>query len=323
MWIKHRIELGVDLGDTWGKLGIEPGDFGVCGAGCEATVDKHDLDPAPGREVILKLSQSSYSCRFLLFVRAKDTARAKLRWKLRGYVDHDFNRYEMARHRVVHAFGKNWLVIRGQEGSGSGYSLYGETWFESSKSGLRPVLHYSVEGHTYPGLGGLNWELKSQAVALNGGRSHERTIRVDFVVLYNAHGFEDSDFTSRFTNRRHAYYFWNRQTREFVFAGNGSTISEREMDLVANVETEEPTAEEPGVKIGGSTFYSGLKGFVGSGFEMFLRLNSLRLMKIAKGPEGRSKEWLRQFLQQCDDITEKLALEKALRARLPHSQKQR
>jgi hypothetical protein len=147
-------------------------------------------------------------------------------------------------------------------------------------------------------------------------------VRVDFVVVYTAQGFEEADFTSSFTNRRHAYYVWDRRSRQFVFSENRSTISEHEMNLVANVETEEPD-EEDGVTIGGSTFYSGLKGFVGSGFEMFLRLNSRRLMKIAKGSDSRSKEWLRTFMKQCDEIPEKLALENALRAQLPHSQKQR
>jgi len=321
LWKKHRLEQGVDLGDTWEHLGIDAGDFGACGGGsCEAAISRHDLDPTPGREVILKLTQSYNSCRFLVFVRGKHRAQAR-RWKLRGYVDHDFNRYQMASHRVVQAFGKNWLVVRGQEGSGSGYALYAETWFEVSKRGVKPVLHYSVEGRMYPGFV-LNWELKGRAVALTSGLTRLPMVRVDFGVKYITAGFEDFDFTSRFINRRKAYYFWNSRSREFVFSGNRSTISEHEMNVVANVETDS-SAEDPGVKIGGSTFFSGLKGFVGSGFEMFLRLNRERLKRIAQGPESRSKEWLRRFVMQCDDIPEKLALEKALQAHQPLSRNQR
>jgi hypothetical protein len=228
----------------------------------------------------------------------------------------------MARHHVVHAFGKNWVVIRGQEGSGSGYSLYGETWFEVGKRGVRPVLHYSVEGHTYPGLGGLNWELKSRSVALSSGRTREPIVKVSFDVVYIAEGFEDSDFKRSFVNRRNAYYVWDKRTHEFTFTRHRSSISEYEMNLIANVETE-PSAEKGGDKIGGSTFFSSLKGFVGSGYEMFLRLNTQRLMRIAHGSNSRAKEWLRKFITQCADIPEKLALEKALQARLPQSPKQR
>jgi len=322
MWNKNHIELDVDLGYTWERLGIVSGDFAGCGGDCEAANYRQELDPTPGREVILKLTQSYNSCRYLVFFRAKGNPPSKLRWRLRGYIDHDFNRYEMTRHHVVHAFRKNWLVIRGQEGSGSGYYLYGETWFEVSRRGVRPVLHYSVEGRTDPGLGGVKWELKSRAVALTNGHTREPIIRLSFVVRYTAEGFEDRNFTRRFINRRSAYYVWNKRSREFIFAGHRSTISEREMNLVANVQTEAP-AENQGVRIGQSTFYSGLKGFVGSGFEMFLRLNTHRLMKIAQGANSPAKEWLRVFVKQCDDIPEKLALEKALQARLPQSRKQR
>jgi hypothetical protein len=321
IWSKSHVVLDVDLGETWKSLGIDSGNFAGCSGDCEAAIYRHDLDPAPGREVILKLTQSHNSCRYLIFFRTKGKPAAKLRWKLRGYIDHDFNRYEMASHHVVHAFGKNWLVIRGQEGSGSGYYLYGETWLEVSERGIRPVLHYSVDGHTDPGLGGVKWELKSRAMPLSNSGARASVVKLSFIVGYTAEGFEGSDFTRRFVDRRNAYYVWNKRKHEFIFTGHRSTISEREMNLIANIETESTPADE-GVKIGESTFYSGLKGFVGSGFEMFLRLNIHRLMRIARGTSGPDKKWLRGFLKQCDDIPEKLTLERAL-DQLPQARKQR
>jgi hypothetical protein len=94
------------------------------------------------------------------------------------------------------------------------------------------------------------------------------------------------------------------------------------MNVVANVESE-PSEEEQGVRIGGSTFFSGLKGFVGSGFEMFVRLNLGRLTNIARGKNSQSKDWLREFLKQCDNTTEKLVLERALENQLPQASKRR
>jgi hypothetical protein len=322
MWSRHHNEFNVDLTRVWEQMGIDPGDFGECRGDCQATIFRNELEPTPGREVILKLTRSYDFCRYLIFSRAKDTPGARSRWKLRGYIDHDFNRYQMARHRVVHAFGKHWLVIRGQEGSGSGYSLYGETWFEVDKKGVRPVLHYSVDGVTDPGMTGLKWELEGRAVAWTNSRSREPIVRLNFAVVYTARGTEDSDFTRRFVNRRNAYYVWNGRAREFVFAPDGSTISEHEMNLIANAETESEAAEE-GVKLGQNTFFSSPKGFVGSGFEMFLRLNVRELMKIARGSNSRGKDWLREFVKQSDDIPEKMALEKALLDWLPESRKQR
>ena len=310
IWRHQRIDVPVDLAETWKQLGI---DGPACGSDCEAKVFRLDLDKQPGSEVLLKLTRSYDFCRYLIFkFRGRNLPRTR-RWKLLGYIDHDFNRYRMAEQRVVRAFGKNWLVIRGQEGSGSGYYLYGDTWFEVNKKGVRPVLHYSVDGLTDAGIGGLNWKLSSRAIAVKGTR--KQSIRVSFVVFYTAQGFEDVDFTRRFVNRRQAYYVWNKRSREFVFTKRGSTISEYEMNLVANVETE-PSSENGGVKIGGNTFFSGLRGFVGSGYEMFLRLNAARLMNIAQGRNEQSKAWLSKFLTQCEDIPEKLAIERVLLKKL-------
>jgi len=300
----------VDMSGVWQSLGITPGDFETCQGECEAKIFRTELDNSSGREVILELTRLWNVRRFLVY---KKGNAGSPRWKFLGYVDHDFNRYWMAEHRVVRAFGKNWLVIRGQEGSGSGYYLNGDTWFEVNKKGVRPVLHYSVDGLTDAGIGGLNWKLKSRPVAVGGARAP--TIRLRFVVYYTAQAFEDFSFTRRFVNRRDAYYGWNKRSRQFVFSGRPSTISEYEMNLVANVETE-PSSENGGVKIGGSTFFSSLKGFVGSGYEMFLRLNAPKLVKIARSRDGQSKVWLGKFLTQCEDIPEKLAIEKALQEKL-------
>lgn len=321
-WNRHRLRVDVDLRPTWKHLGIDPSLFAGCMGDCQARLDRNELDATPGREVILKFTKSYDFCRYLIFTRVRRTPTARPRWKLLGYIDHDFNRYQMARHRVARAFGRNWLVIRGQEGSGSGYYLYGETWFEVSNRGVRPVLNYPVDGHTDPVVAGLKWELKGRATALTNGHKRQAIIRFNFNVLYTANGFGDSQFTRRFLNRRHADYVWHRESRQFVFAGDGSTISEAEMQVIASGASE-PSMEDEGVKAGESTFFSSVKGFVGSGFEMFLKLNVHRLTKIAWGHNNQAKEWLGEFLKECDDIPQKLALEKALPEGLSQSRKQR
>ena len=318
IWKKRYVQIDVDLAPTWERLRISPGDFAVCAGDCEGEIFESELNGKPGKEVILKLTKSFNFCRYLIF---EPVALGRIRWKLLGYIDHDFNRYQMARHRVIRAFGRNWFVLRGQEGSGSGYYLYGETWFEVVHRGVRPVLHYSVEGHTDPGLGGLKWEWKGRPFA-SRGPNKGRAIRLTFDVFYTAKSFENHHFTRRFIVRRHANYVWNRSSREFVFDLSHSSISEREMNAVANVESE-PSQEVQGVGIAGSMFFSNLKGFVGSGFEMFIRLNVGRLLQIAKGEDHRTKDWLREFLKQCDDTSEKQVLEIALQDRLPQSSKRR
>jgi hypothetical protein len=319
-WKQHRIEIGVDLSSTWKHLGIDPGVYDDC-AYCESAIFKDELDDKPGREVILQLTKSFDSCRYLIFKRNVN-ASGKIRWKLLGHIDHDFNRYQMASHRIVRAFGRNWFVLHAQEGSGSGYYHYGETWFEVSNRSVRPVLNYSVEGGTDPGIGGLSWKLEGRPIAYEQRAAHS-TIRLLFLVHYTAKGFEDGHMVRRFNVRRYATYVWNRKLRQFVFDPRRSTIFEREMNAVTNAGTEPDDEKNGATQIGGAAFFSSLKGFVGSGYEMFLRLNSSRLMKIAHRPGNATQEWLREFIKQCDDIPEKLALETALKDQLPTHPKRR
>ena len=309
--------IEVDLRHTWKKFGIDSGQFDICAGHCDVNLYQHELDGHREREVILKLSLQWNTVRYLIFQKPRSRTQD---WKLLGYIDHDFNRYQMARHRVVRALGKPWLVVRGQEGSGSGYSLYGETWYEVTDSGVVPVLHYSQEGHTYSGPGGLDWEFRARAIASKVGGA--RRMRLNFVAHFTATGFTDSEFSQSFVNRRQAVYVWSKQRGGFVFAPRYSTISEPEMEAIANVETE-PPEDDQGTTIGGNTFYSSVKGFVGKGFEIFLRLNAKRLLRVARNTGSPGQQWLHGFLRQCDNIPEKLALERVVRDRLPQSQKQR
>src|SRR5688572_9617089 len=119
LWSKNQIYLEVDLRDTWRLLGINSSNFTRCIGNCEAVIYRHQLDPTPMQEVILKLTESLDVCRYLIFVRVRHPA-GKIKWQLRGYIDHDFNRYELSRHRTISLNHRNFLVVRGQEGSGSG-----------------------------------------------------------------------------------------------------------------------------------------------------------------------------------------------------------
>ena len=73
------------------------------------------------------------------------TARSRNRRNSIGNIDLEGNKCEGARPRLVHASGKNWLVVRGQVGSGSGHSLYDETFLKLNFPCLRKM---SVSGST-------------------------------------------------------------------------------------------------------------------------------------------------------------------------------
>ncbi|MGZ8842169.1 MAG: hypothetical protein ACXW18_00810 [Pyrinomonadaceae bacterium] len=294
----RRTRVDVSLKETWQKLGIEPGSFEECGSDCKARIYRHELSSQRGPEVVVKLTRFFDSCRYLVFARNEDGRR----WKFLGHVDHAFNKYEMARHRIAPADGRPFLVIRGQEGSGSGFALYAETWYDVSERGVNAVLSYPSDGHTNPWPAGLARSF--QATQTSGaGRT-----TIQYTVSYDTAGYDNDNLKLEFINRHRASYNWDSQSKRFVFDAKQSNISEAEIAAIANIQSDdEPKA---GTKIGETTFYSSSEAgsFLGGGYEVFLKYNTARLMTIAKGRETKAKAWLRQFLTECRDTDERKAL---------------
>ena len=299
----RRTKVDVSLKETWQKLGIEAGSFEDCSNDCEARIFRHELSSHAGPEVVLKLTRFFDFCRYLVFARAPDGRG----WKFLGHVDHDFNKYEMARHRIAAVNGKPFLVVRGQEGSGSGYALYAETWYQVSDNGVKPVLSYPSDGHTNPWPAGLARSFR--VTTIPGAARANRPTR-QYTVSYDAAGYEGNDVKLEFVNQHRASYNWDDAAGKFVFDPQQSNISAAEVAAIANIESEE--APKDGAKIGNITFYSSSKAFIGGGYEVFLKYNLPRLMTIAKGRAAKSKAWLKQFLTECRDTDEKKALLSAL-----------
>lgn len=301
----HRTKVDVSLKETWQKLGIEPGSFEDCSNDCEARIFRHELSSHSGPEVVLKLTRSFDFCRYLVFARAEDGRG----WKLLGYIDHDFNRYEMARHWIAYVNGKPFFVVRGQEGSGSGFALYAETWYEVSDNGMKPVLSYPSDGRTSPWPAGLAREFKVMTIP---GAARANRLTVQYTVTYDTDGYDGDNVRLEFVNHHRASYNWDNASGKFVFDPQQSNISEAEINAVANIQSDDEPKQ--GTKIGDTTFYSSseARSFIGGGYEVFLKYNLPRLMTIAKGRATKGKAWLRQFLTECRDTDEKKTLLAAL-----------
>jgi hypothetical protein len=299
----RRAQTNVELAETWQKLGVDAGSFEVCGSDCEAKVFRYELSSHTGTEVVLKLTQSFDLCRFLIFGQAKDGG-----WKFLGHVDHDFNKYEMARQRIASVNGKPFLIIRGQEGSGSGFALYAETWYEVSDTGVKPVLNYPADGHTNPWPAGLARSFQ----ATNIPTTDRERLTIQYTVTYDAGGYDGDGVKLEFINRHRLSYHWDNSAGEFALDPQQSNISAAEVAAIANTQSDdEPKA---GTKIGETVFYSASesRSFIGGGYEVFLKYNFPRLLTIAKGRAGKSKTWLKQFLTECNDTDEKKTLLAAL-----------
>jgi hypothetical protein len=247
----RRKHVDVDLKETWQKLGIEPGSFEECSNDCEARIFRHELSSHTGPEVVLKLTRFFDSCRYLVFARAQD----KRGWKFIGHVDHDFNKYEMARHHIAAVNGQPFFVMRGQEGSGSGFALYAETWYDVSGNGVKPVLSYPSDGHTNPWPAGLARSFKVTAIPA-AARANRLTIQ--YTVTYDTAGYDDDNVKLEFINQHRASYKWEDPSGKFVLDPQQSNISAEEIAAIANIQSdEEPKA---GTKIGETTFYSSSQG---------------------------------------------------------------
>lgn len=299
----RRKHVDVDLKETWHQLGIEAGSYEQCSNDCEVRVYRHELSSNSGTEVVLKLTRFVDFCRYLVFGRALDGRG----WKFLGHVDHDFNKYEMARHRIASVNGKPFLIVRGQEGSGSGYALYAETWYEVGDSGVKPVLSYPSDGHTYPWPAGLARSFKVSTIP---GVAGANRLTVQYTVSYDVGGYDNDKLKLGFINRHRVSYNWEPAQGKFVLDTQQSDISAAEVAAIANIESEDEPKD--GTKIGETTFYSSSKAFIGGGYEVFLKHNLPRLMIIAKGRAAKSKAWLKQFLTECRDTDEKKALLAAL-----------
>ena len=287
---KHLQRVKVDLGFAWKQLNIEAGYFETCDGDCEASISTHELDGEPGEEVLLKLTNGRTNCRYVLF---KGSETVGLEPKQLGHVDEDFNKYEMSTHRVVNAAGKSWLVIRAQGGSGSGFSLYDETWYEVRKKRLRRVWYYPESGQSSSWPRGLSRYFQAEVVAppQTEGRNEKPVLTIRYSVSYSVGESGEKEDVLHYENEHHARYVWNEHKREFVFNAQLSDVEEDEIFAIAGY-------EDPELEIHGS--------------DVFFKYNLESLLKIARGQDNVPKDWLRLLLEDRSDTPATKALLKAL-----------
>lgn len=140
--------------------------------------------------------------------------------------------------------------------------------------------------------------------------NHRKKLSVNYTVNYYA--YESPKSSPVFINQHSAVYRWDSNQRAFVFDDKASNITQAEIYAIANIETEPEPESKVQTTIGNTIFYSENKQFVGGGYEVFLRHNFRGLMKIANDNRNSNREWLKQFLADCDDSKEKRELMLAL-----------
>ncbi|MGH9762799.1 MAG: hypothetical protein ACREAC_18405, partial [Blastocatellia bacterium] len=255
-----------------------------CQADCEAETFTVHLDSKPGKEVLLKLTNHFFFCRYLIFKRMRTRAGARGTWFFLGKIDWDDNKYEDSWHQVRQTGHKHWLIIRGQTGSGTGFESYDDTWYDVSKRGIRIVLNYTAKEGIYQWPKGVGWKLRSRIMPSSG---HKSTVGIRFRASYTGLNYITNKYPFLFSKTRSIMFKWNSREKRFAFSNSGSQVSKEEFESV----------------------YQGRSW----NEDAVLKYNLHDFEKIANGVDNKRKEWLRDFLTGCKNTAEKAALLQALR----------
>ena len=257
-------------------------------AWCEAETYEYDLDGDLEAETLLHIQDGSQeSSRFMVFKRDRETNET-LKWKLLGYIDHDFCKYQLPTHKVYISGGKTWLVVSHlQAASGTGIALYFDRVFEIDSRGLTEVLIYMSDGHVDGGSGYPRWDI-SAAITNYQKRNGAEFMTVVYKVSYSAFDYKDESHFSLWSKTQRAIYRRDNTSGTFILDTSKSDVTTREIKVVYR-ETKSLAEDEP----------------VYTEKDFFL-YNHDELMSIAKGADSRKKEWLRNFLESCESAPREL-----------------
>jgi hypothetical protein len=279
----------IDLKNTWNQLGIKSVNFGdgrdssaeeqgdeinrflsKCN-NCDVETYSCDLDEEPGKEVLLKVSDLlAESCRYLIFKQLKQS-NGKPEWRVLGHIDHGFSRYRMPEHSIHFDDGRNWLVIKVQQGSGSGFAEYDDRLFQVNSTGLNEILRFPSEGHVATCCSSPTREFTTQirkCEAKNGATM----VELEFSVSYSASS--GVEYVDLWKKTQKAIYKKEASSDRLVLDARNSDLSDKEITAI----------------------YAG----EGLSDEAFIKYNFEELSKIALGREDSRKGWLRLYLQEGD-----------------------
>jgi hypothetical protein len=282
-WDKHQVYEELDLQPVWSNLKIASDDLLQCQANCEARIYPVALTVRTGNVLLLKITNFYFS-RYLLFRATRVRAGSQTAWRFLGYIDHAFNKYEMSWHRVIAQGNKHWLVIRGQTGSGTGFSSYDDTWYEVSKKGIREVLRYTARAHIAQWPKGIGWKLNSRIVSQD---TRAGSVVVRFSVSFSGLNYMTERYPFLFSNWRAVRFRWDPAQRRFTFV---NSVTAKSKDVFESVYQADHWSEEA-----------------------FVKFNLSELLGIVKGRNSMQREWLRDFVSGYKDSPEKKRLLRAFR----------
>ena len=205
--------------------------------------------------------------RFLVFHREEGAA-----WRLVDYLDLTEWDYSQPEISVVNSGGKRWLVVKAHPHCGTGCSLIHADWFELNNGKLRMVLTLPLSGHYGNENPGREFETRFVRARQSAGReSLEFVYHVEF-----GPGFGSSTDADLWGEEKINRFSRPTGQGEFKFDAKNSEASEAfVMKIFNSLDVELPQLFE----------------FVQD-----------HLLEIARGPNDRRRDWLKEVLEQNPDL---------------------
>ena len=266
-----------NLSQLWQSLGVPTKaqrsnwDWYHC-ENCRAESSEFDLDGESGNEVLLRVAVGE-AYRYLVFKLDNDREE---RWRLLGYID-AWGKYQEASHMVLLSDGKPWLLIRDQGASGSGVALYIDRLFQVTSRDLRELVAYSSEGHQ---VGYSHEPTRDFLGRISSCEIHDEraTITIDYSVTYLMVSWDQLHYIPLLRKQQRAVLVGSLGRKGTMLDLNRSSVSRAELEAVYNIDS--------------------------LSNEDFLKYNYRELLQIAAGTQVAKKEWLRQYLKECEDSIE-------------------
>jgi hypothetical protein len=247
--------------------------FPIGCANCEAETFEYDLDGQPGSEVMLRIGERSpYVCRYLIFKNVNE------KWKLLGHLDAE-GKYRKPQHTILINHGTPWVDIQEQGANGTGVASYVDTVYLVTPSKITRGFAYLSEGSQFGGPGSDNRDFN--------GRILDCSLRGNVVTVHAQYSVEYFGDDNLLFSKTHNVVFSERLGGDkYIFDRAHSDISEKEFDAVYDIDSLSD--------------------------EDFLKYNYAALSEIATGTDLKHKEWLRNFLPNCENTIERRRLSQML-----------
>lgn len=274
------------LKQFWQQLGIASqetdGRYWDTCEDCNAEIYDFDLDDEPGKEVLLRISDTAaFACHYLIFKR-DDAHFFKYQWKLLGHIDQTLGRSVLPQHTVVISGGKTWLLIEALTGTGAGYSHSDTRLFKVSRDGVKELLEYPSDGFQSCGCYMPTQVFDSRLIDCQS-KDGITTAEIEFSISYY-HGLDNMILLWKKTQK--AVYRTHIYTGKLKLDRVNSNISETEIE-----------------KIYMHDVFQG---------DDILKYNLKQLEALGTSQDRKKKAWLQDYLNHCDDSPEKQSLQQIL-----------